>query len=544
MRKSMRKIITAIVYTLCLLLASCGVQSTTETPEAFVESANESVNEESTNVESVKNETSEEEISEEEISETESDTPVQETVIDFPFSYDVEEGCKLTLACMDESAEVYELRFYDKDGNIAQKLSCGQLKEPLRFSYDNLTARDYYYNDLELFSDGAMSGLLFISDRTAVTSGKLFLEEPIEIPLYETAFYDGSFNTSEESETHREEILYQINEEEGRVEPLRRMTLQKETAMLEIWDYLDNRSVFSGEAVIKEDGSLSNAKYYQYLFRNDCYPFYQSSDTDTSIPVWVSQTKNAEDASEENGDQSGFELVQNTVFGNTGHMSEYEDRKTFLSDFGFGEQAPFYCYYDGNGNLQLELYLDEESGWGCGLMHTYGYTYQMEKKDSMYGFAFDAVSDGTWKESDPYLLASVDGETGEKSVDDYEENIDYTETEKVDCYRSLGIVGLHDEEGNVINEKSTIVKINYIYRDDGTLFYRDYYHNDYVFGSTWQSCDSYYDESERIVYETAYITHGSLEYYYIYDNAGREPKYALYLDDNLGYCIPVCVRFH
>lgn len=539
MRKNMRKILMAAVCTLCLLLASCGAQSTTETPETVTEPAEESAPEESMSEKSVM-----EEPAKEQSSETESDTPVKETVIDFPFSYDVEEGCKLTLACMDESAEEYELRFYDKDGNIAQKLSCGYLKEPVRFSYDNLTARDYYYNDLEIFSDGALNGLLFISDRTTVEAGKLFQEEPIEIPLYETAFYDGSFITSEESETNREEILYRINEEQKRVELLRRMTLQKESAALEIWDYLDNRSAFSGEAVVKEDGSLANEEYYQYLFRNGRYPFYQSSDTDTAIRVWVSQTESAEENSEDDKEQSSFELVQNTVFGNTGHMSEYEDRKTFLSDFGFGEQEPFYCYYDGNGNLQLELYLDEERGQGCGLIHWYGYTYQMDKDDSMSGFAFDAVSDGTWKEEDPYLLASVDGETGEKSVEDYEENIDYTETGKVDCYRSLGIVGLHDEEGNVIDEKSIVVKIDYIYRDDGTLFYRDYYHNDYVFGSTWQSCDSYYDESERIVYESAYITHGSLEYYYIYDDTGREPAYALFLDDNLGYCMPKCVRFH
>lgn len=543
MKKSIRKPIIAAVYALCLLLASCGAQSTAETPETVTKPAEESAPEESIKEESMSEESVKEETAKEQSSETESDTPVKETVIDFPFSYDVEEGCKLTFACMDESAEVYELRFYDKAGNIVQKLPCGHLKEPIFFLYDNLTARDYY-NDLELFSDGSLSGLLFISDRTAVASGKLFQEKPIEIPLYETAFYDGSFNTSEESETQRENILYRINEKEKRVEPLRGMTMQKESATLEIWDYLDNRSVFSGKAVIKEDGSLANAEYYQYLFQNDRYPFYQSSDTDTTIPVWVSQSESTEDNKAKGEAQSRFELVQNTVFGNTGHMSEYEDQKTFISDFGFDGQEPFYCYYDRNGNLQLELYLDEESGRGCGLIHEYGYTYQMEKKDSMYGFAFDAVSDGTWKQDDPYLFVSIDGTTAENSVEEYEEKIDYTETGKVDYYQSLGFIDWIYNEGEMPDEKDTILKINYIYRDDGSLFYRDYYHNDFVFGTTYQRLDSYYDESERIVYETAYITHGSLENYYIYDDAGREPAYALFLDDNLGYCIPVCVRFH
>lgn len=516
MRNFIQKTIIASAYALCLFFTSCGAQSTAEVPETVAESVAESIREESINEDSIKKESVKEKTA-----ETKADAPVTETVIDFPFSYDVEEGCKLTLAYMDESAGVYELRFYDKDGNIAQKLPCGHLKEPVCFLYDNLTARDYYYNDLELFSDGALNGLLFISDRTTVEAGKLFQEEPIEIPRYDEELNDGSFCTSEESETQREEILYRINEEEKRVEPLRRMTLQKESATLEIWDYLDSQSVFSGEAVLKEDGSLSNVKYYQHLFRDGRYPFYQSSDTDTTIPVWVSQTDRTEDDATEDGEQS-----------------RYEDRKTFLSDFGFGEQEPFYCYYDRNGNLQLELYLDEESGHGCGLIHRYGYTYQMDKDDSMYGFAFDTVSNGIWKQEDPYLFAFFDGETG------YEERIDYTETGKVDCYQSLGIIGLHDEEGNVINEKSIVIEINYIYRDDGTLFYRDYYHNGYVLGSTHQNSDSYYDESERIVYETAYITHGSLEYYYIYDDAGSEPAYALFLDDNLGYCIPKCVRFH
>ena len=227
MKKSLRKPITAASYALFLLLTSCGAQGAAELSEPITESVAESVHEESTNEESVGEESVKEETVKEDTSETESDAPVKETIIDFPFSYDVEEGCKLTLACMDESAGIYELRFYDKDGNIAQKLPCGHLKEPVCFLYDNLTARDYYYNDLELFSDGALNGLLFISDRTTVEAGKLFQEEPIEIPRYDEALNDGSFCTSEESETNREEILYRINEEQKRVEPLRRMILQK-----------------------------------------------------------------------------------------------------------------------------------------------------------------------------------------------------------------------------------------------------------------------------------------------------------------------------
>ena len=47
-----------------------------------------------------------------------------------------------------------------------------------------------------------------------------------------------------------------------------------------------------------------------------------------------------------------------------------------------------------------------------------------------------------------------------------------------------------------------------------------------------------------VCYERAYITHGSLDYYYIYeDESAAAPAYCLYLDGNLGTWFPELVRY-
>lgn len=346
------------------------------------------------------------------------------------------------------------------------------------------------------------------------------LPDAVEIPVYDEIIENGRLYASEESKTKREETMYRIDKETDSREPICRMTLQKESGMLEIWDCQDNRNVFSGKAAVQKDGSLENPEYYQHLFRNSRYGFYQDAeaDTDEPIPVWFSE------------DSAGF--------ADNGNMAEYKDRRTFLADLGFDGQEPFYCYYDGIGNLRLELYLDEEKGHGCGLFYRYRYADQ-------YGFVFDTVSDGTWTPDDPYLLTTIYGDIGKDDVEEFEENLTYRDDGKLDCYQSLGIVGWLCEEMELPpDEKVSLVKINYIYRDDGSLFYRDYSHNGRVFFTTGQSSESYYDELERPVYKNAYITHGTLEYFYIYDDAGNEPAYELQLDQNEGYYVPVCVRYH
>ncbi|MCM1253773.1 MAG: DUF3876 domain-containing protein [Clostridium sp.] len=439
------------------------------------------------------------------------------------------DGYTLILVCTDESAGTYELHLYNKDKKLVQQFPCGELREPISISFDNLNYADSWV-DLEIFSSGSQSGLLFVAD-LGKDERKLFYE-PIEIPLYEESTHDG-FLVVDENEEYKTTTYYQINR--GKAEPFRRYTLQKENNTLEIWDCLDNKSIFTGQVSLQEDGSLVNEEYYQSLLLDNLYHFNEASE-DEPIPVWVVETD------KEAGEQSGFEWAQEEVFGNTGHTAEYENRQDFLADFGFADKEPYYQYYDSCGNLQLELFLDEAAQKGCGLLYQYNYTYQLGKEASIYGFVFDALYQGEWKAADPYDVTAVTGSTREEDVREYEEIIEYTEDGKLDYYKSMAFVDWIGPEEKT--EKDTLLEINYIYRDDGTLYYRVYHHNSMVWETTDCSMSSYYDELGRIVYKKGYVTHGSAYEYYIYDNNGNEPKYYLYIDKNLGYCIPALVRFH
>ncbi|MDE6982941.1 MAG: hypothetical protein K2O99_00145, partial [Lachnospiraceae bacterium] len=81
-----------------------------------------------------------------------------------------------------------------------------------------------------------------------------------------------------------------------------------------------------------------------------------------------------------------------------------------------------------------------------------------------------------------------------------------------------------------------IVKIDWEYRGDGSLKQRSYYHNNFMY----DTLEGNYDAQGRVVYEQGYITHGSLDYYYIYSKDRVTPDYCLYIDHNLDL---LCVEF-
>lgn len=59
---------------------------------------------------------------------------------------------------------------------------------------------------------------------------------------------------------------------------------------------------------------------------------------------------------------------------------------------------------------------------------------------------------------------------------------------------------------------------------------KDCYYNSRVFGSTGSSESDYFDEKDRLLYTSSYITHGYVEDYYIYEEDSQEPAFCLTLD--------------
>lgn len=194
----------------------------------------------------------------------------------------------------------------------------------------------------------------------------------------------------------------------------------------------------------------------------------------------------------------------------------------------FEEETPFYSYYDENGRLQLSFYYDEKN------QNAYGVSYKrwVQNGETMVSentFKVSMFGTDFWQETDPYCFLTYDGESGESYVDNYEETTTCLPDGKVASYVSMGDIDWLGDEP----ERQEILKFEYDYRTDGSLRHRYQYANSWVFGTFLCIKDSFYDEGERLVYEHAYVTHGSYDFYYIYQDEDDKPEYCLILDNNL-----------
>ncbi len=212
----------------------------------------------------------------------------------------------------------------------------------------------------------------------------------------------------------------------------------------------------------------------------------------------------------------------------------YTERDRLLEDCGFNGKEPFYQYHDENGELQLELYYNEGTCKGCGIRYDPG------GNQNPQGFKFDGSKMEEYdseflKErlnADPYELLANGGVDLSKDewIEDYEENIEYMSDGRPKHFTSQGWITYVDDE----HETQKLLEIEFTYREDGTLRRRDYAHNMMAL-ETWHSVThSFYDTQERLLYEDCYITHGSMDYYYIYQDDKEQPTYCLMLDHDLG----------
>lgn len=459
----------------------------------------------------------------EETTETaEAGTERREIPIDFPF-YGDQENHRLVLAAPEEGQSTYTLIYYNEDGKILQQIFCGNLTEPVTFSFDGLAYGSW--SDLQIFSEGSNTGLLFLWE------GDLFSETPIGIPRYEESRGTAMLTVTEEDGVCEKEI-YLLNEDRNRSEKARSYKLQKETGMLTIWDELEKRYIFEGTVQLGENGNPLNEEYVDLLLWSELPLLYDYTEEDT-IYTWIGEETELMEEGEA-VEIDSYEDMQYYLYGNSGHMEQYESRQAFLADFGYENSEPIYQYFGQNGNLQLELFADEDRERMCGIVH------------SDMGFTLCSFTEAKWNGGDPYTLCSVYGTTGEEdeNVKDYEKNIEYTAFGKPDIFVSRGRVEGWSGEDTV----QDILRINFFYREDGTLYYREYYHTHQVFGTTLQKLVSYYDGYERVIYERGYITHGALEYYYIYEDRDgkivKTPTYTLMVDNNMGYAIPYMIKWH
>lgn len=255
-------------------------------------------------------------------------------------------------------------------------------------------------------------------------------------------------------------------------------------------------------------------------------------------------------ASQENPEPTAAQTESGSFFvtdnRNGAELIGYESVEAFLDDSGFAGSDPFYEYFDeDSGELQLAFYYDENHGTGVGVC----YYPSRESCSAPEGFWVDSVDAQQLSDNfftmlteragaDPYAAASPDGydPAQDAEIEHYQEQVQYTDDGKPQHYLAQGRVSYMDPEDSI----SEIVKIDWEYREDGSLKHRSYSRHYGVYDTYNSTVRGDYDTQERVVYEQGYITHGSLDYYYIYNGNSTIPDYYLYIDHNLDR---LCVNF-
>lgn len=424
----------------------------------------------------------------------------QGILVDFPF----EEPEEYTLtfapqepdfAVQEQEKRQGEFRLYDKDGAVVQRIPCGTYQLPF-------PTYVFYKND--------RSNLLFFPDEESNVGGV-------------TEWDDGRFSEgktdkkwkghllTEETDTELIEERYGLQEDGITLERKQSLTLQKDTGELKIWDDIAGECLFETTAELDKDGNLVNQDYYDFLFRNT--PYDQSDNYDPKVHM---------DLEYENEEW---------------HEVSYESKEAFLAEYGAENSEPRYQSCDRYGNPRLELYEDQSGTQFCGIIYrSYFVNSKKEKWAKMYGFTISEEKTEKEKWSDnTYAIMSEIGPDDEKG---YEETIEYTADGKPLHFESRGLAEVNN--GSSIEEElMPLVEIDYIYRDDGTLFCRGYWHNTYLYTTGDHILSSFYDEEERVVYEDGYITSGDQEYYYVYEGDGKVPvcKLDVYLSCHGGISV-------
>lgn len=221
-------------------------------------------------------------------------------------------------------------------------------------------------------------------------------------------------------------------------------------------------------------------------------------------------------------------------------------RSEILAEYGFdwGDMYYVYCTPQ-DGTLQLQLWFDPETGKGCGFRYVWEGADGPLAVPDIYAFGFHGVTAPTeW--DDPYtcgLLGNADaysvltpwGTDGSEAVSDFRSEYSYRDDGKPEEFQATGT----DESGNQVD----VLDVTFSYWEDGSFLSKSYFHNQMLFGTTYSGTQMYYTSHERLAYARAYVTHGSLQFFYLYDGENSSPSYCLLLDDNAGFCFPTMFRY-
>lgn len=187
-------------------------------------------------------------------------------------------------------------------------------------------------------------------------------------------------------------------------------------------------------------------------------------------------------------------------------------------------------------NCLVESYFDESKNL---YYNFFAYSF-VDNSGYVFCYSVRTLKDGVEMYNDGFSskipdlndFTATDGSDGSQFVEDWYEKKEY-DGELIRSYtsggKSLYTINKCDEEGDEIE----LVSCEYFYDAEGNLDYFVKYQNPWLWGTPWQTKAYYYDKEGLCTSASYYITHGSVDIYYVYANG--QPKYAIVFDNFLGY---------
>ena len=410
------------------------------------------------------------------------------------------------------------MRLFDSKGNLVQEFGEMDIQGVPYFRYDNLLSGGEYKGfsvyDPEK-SGEEYSGYYFILNE----NDRKFNFDAISVPAYD-GLLEGTYNillyTEKREETSGSRDFYQVYWEVGKCLNVKRWEYEiedgdYEKTSMKIFDSIEDKLIYEGPMELDNDLEPINQDFYKSMIINNLQVYPE--ELEDEVIFYTGELKEKPESLSENEEEGEEELPEQVT-------EEYKDLKECLKAKGLDEGAVLGEYDDEFGNKEFEVYYDKDNGKGLAVSYRWYYSPSLEKKAVIE--AFPVAKYERSKKTYSFQPMSL---TAEEKMSGYSKSSEYISGQ----LRNLEIRDfdrtMEDGPGY-----ETLIRENYVYRDDGSLYYHGRSHNAYYYGIDYMAMNEKYDLSSRMVYSSTLVMTGSNELYNFYEGDSRKIKYQIFLD--------------
>ncbi|MCR5625961.1 MAG: hypothetical protein K6F99_01460 [Lachnospiraceae bacterium] len=428
--------------------------------------------------------------------------------LDFPFEDEMKDYT-LYFVDTDSTGEHCVFRLFDEKSTLVQEFGDLNIQGKPEFKYDYLDAA-VDFAAISVFpkeADEEFCGYYFAMD----LANKHFYPESVKIPKYD-GVVSGTYNrliyTEETDEMSGKRDFYQIISEDNRCVKCKRWEYKFsekndfENVTQKITNTIDNKVIYEGPVQLDNDREPINQDFYKSYILNNLNIY--EGERDDSI------------------------LFYNIDDDFLDYKESYDSKEELLKALEMEDNDHIGTYDDEFGNEALDVYYKKSSKTGVVFMSRWQYDSNLKKWASVTAVPFKGMTS-----TRSLVSFEIMTEKSEMATGGYIKNIEYISGK----LKSLKIMDFNRENEDAGYE--TLIEENYIYRDDGSLYYRGHNHSAYYYEPTYMGMNEKYDELSRCLYSAGYIENGSHEFYNFYEGEKKKPEYQVFIQksSDTGYFV-------